>query len=154
MPFNTTVTAGGTFPVGFVFSSPAQIVGNINALRPSINNTAGGTIQFFADQAAASAALRYPRHGEIGNRNVLRGPSFWNADIAILKNFNLPWEGKRIQIRWEMYNAFNHHSYGLPNAVFDTGAFGTLTTSASTAREMQFAFRLNSKRDRCFWFSL
>ena len=146
LPFNTSVTAGGTFPVGFVFSSPAQIVGNINALRPSIHDGSGGTVQFFADPVAAAAALRYPRHGEIGNRNVLRSTPFWNTDLAILKNFNLPWEGKRIQIRWEMYNAFNHHVYGLPAvALVRTtplpAAFGQVTGSASTAREMQFAFR-------------
>ncbi len=143
LPFNTTVTGSGTFPVGFVFSSPAQLIGSRDALRGRIHDDpASGTIQFFDDPTAAAAALRAPRHGEIGNRNILRGPTFWNVDTAVLKNFNLPWsETQRLQIRWESFNAFNHHSFGLPSGAIETTGFGTIGASASTAREMQFAIR-------------
>lgn len=141
LPFNTTVTSVGTFPVGFVFSSPAQLIGPRSALREGIHND-GNIIQFFADPVAAAAALRPPRHGEIGNRNILRGPSFWTVDSAVLKNFKMPWsETHRLQIRWESFNAFNHHSFGLPASAIETTSFGQITTSASTAREMQFAIR-------------
>jgi hypothetical protein len=62
--------------------------------------------------------------------------------MALLKNFNMPWsENHRLQLRWETFNTFNHHSFGLPNANFASGSFGTITTSASTPREMQFAIR-------------
>ncbi len=135
----------GAFPRGFSFNSPAVVVGSGADLDQAINNASNNTIQFFANQANALAALDFPRHGEIGNRNSLRGPSFWNADIAILKNFGLPWsENHRLQIRAEMYNAFNHHVFDLPPAAnrnIQSTAFGQVTGSASTPREFQFGIR-------------
>lgn len=140
-------TTTGSFPVGFNFNSPAVATGNAAALRQAINTTPGGAIQFFANSASALDALDFPRHGEIGNRNFMRGPSFWGSDIAVLKNFNLPWsESQRLQIRWEMYNAFNHNVFDLPptaNRSITSGSFGQITASASTPREMQFAIRFD-----------
>ena len=49
-----------------------------------------------------------PQGGEIGQRNNLRGPTFWNVDLGLAKNFKLPWEGQRIQLRVDAFNAFNH----------------------------------------------
>jgi hypothetical protein len=142
LPWSTTT---GSFPVGFNFNSPGVVSGNATALRQSINTTPSGQIQFFADPAAALAALSFPRHGEIGNRNFMRGPSFWGSDIAVLKNFGVPWsENHRLQIRWEMYNAFNHNVFDLPptaNRNIQSASFGQITASASAAREMQFAIR-------------
>ena len=146
LPFSTTT---GSFPVGFNFNSPAALNGPISALRGQIHDDEDGTIQFFNNPTAVfdpsaptEGLLRYPRHGEIGSRNVLRGPGFWNLDTAVLKNFQMPWsESHRLQIRWETFNLFNHNSFALPNANVNSGAFGTITASASTPREMQFAIR-------------
>ena len=44
-------------------------------------------------------------------RNFLTGPGRNNWDIALLKNFGLPWFGAErssIQFRWETFNTFNH----------------------------------------------
>jgi hypothetical protein len=48
--------------------------------------------------------------GYVG-RNVLTGPGRNNTDLALLKNFSLPWfngEHSTIQLRWETFNTFNH----------------------------------------------
>jgi hypothetical protein len=144
LPFSlASVAWSRTFIFDGANGVPAIIEGDVRALRPSIHDDAGGGIQFFADPEAARAAARFPRHGEAGNRNVLRGPSFWNLDTALLKNFRLPWsETQRLQIRWEAYNALNHHVFDLP-ATLDIGSttFGEVTGSASTARVMQFGIR-------------
>ena len=137
LAFTTTTTA---FPRGFNFNSPAVLVGSV-VPQGQLHDATNGTIQYFNDPAAALAALRFPHHGEIGNRNILRGPGFWNIDTAVLKNIGLPWEGQREQLRWESYNALNHPSFGLPNASFTSASFGQVTTTSSTAREMQFAIR-------------
>ena len=147
LAFSTTT---GTFPVGFNFNSPAAFgTGNLAALQPRIHDAAGNTIQFFDNpttvfdpQNPTAGVLRFPRHGEIGSRNILRGPSFWNLDTAVMKNFKMPWsEQQSLQIRWESFNVFNHHSFGLPAVNITAGSFGQITTSASAAREMQFAIR-------------
>lgn len=144
LPFSlASVAWSRTFIYDGANGVPAPIIGNADALRPRIQDAAGGTIQFFADPETARAATRYPRHGEAGNRNALRGPGFWNLDMALLKNFRLPWsDTQRLQIRAEAYNAFNHHSFGLPNSI-DIGAttFGQVTASATTARVLQFGIR-------------
>ena len=147
LPFTTTTTA---FPVGFNFNSPAVFNNsNVGALQEQIHDASNGTIQFFNDPSVVfnptnptAGVLRFPRHGEIGNRNILRGPGFWNLDTAVLKNFKMPWaESHVLQIRWESFNAFNHHSFGLPAVGITGTTFGTITTSASAPREMQFAIR-------------
>ncbi len=142
-------TTTGSFPVGFNFNSPAAFNTNASEIQTGIRNADTGSINFFTNPLAVfdpsnpnNGILRYPHHGEIGNRNILRGPSFWNADIAILKNINLPWEGKRIQLRGEMYNAFNHNSFSLPASLITSTAFGNITTSSSVPREFQFAIRI------------
>ena len=136
--FSTTT---GAYPVGFNFNSPALLTGSASALQGSVH-AAGPDTQFFKDPAAALAAFANPTHGVIGSRNNLRGPHFWNTDLAILKNFKLPWkESHRLQVRAEMYNAFNHPSFNIPNANINSGSFGTISSTASTAREMQFGLR-------------
>ncbi len=147
LPFGTTTTA---FPVGFNFNSPAAYnSSDIGALQGSVNDATNGTIQFFSNPLAVfnparpdQGAIRFPHHGEIGNRNTFRGPGFWNLDTAVLKNFQMPWsESQRLQIRWESFNAFNHNSFGLPAVGITGTTFGQITTSSSAPREMQFAIR-------------
>lgn len=136
LPFSTTT---GSFPVGFVFDSPAVLTGSIPT--GAINDASNGSINFFGDPVAALAAFRNTQNGEIGQRNNLRGPSFWNVDMGLAKNFRMPWEGHRLQIRADAFNAFNHNSFGQPNANINGTTFGQITTSASAAREFQFAIR-------------
>jgi Carboxypeptidase regulatory-like domain len=141
LPFNATT---GAFPVSFTNESAAVLNGSdISVLQQQINDAADGSIQFFSNQAAALAALSSPQHGgSSGNRNVLRGPSFWNVDTSVLKNFSLPWsETQRLQFRWESYNAFNHNAFNLPITNINSNLFGRITSSATTPREMQFALR-------------
>ncbi|HEV7700101.1 MAG TPA: TonB-dependent receptor, partial [Pyrinomonadaceae bacterium] len=137
LPFSTTT---GSFPVGFVFDSPAVLTGTLPTGQ--IHDTTSG-VQYFNDSATALGVFRNPRHGEIGQRNNLRGPSFWTVDMGLAKNFALPWEGQRLQLRVDAFNAFNHNVFGLPNANFNstTTPFGIITTSASAPRELQFAIR-------------
>ncbi|HEY5444635.1 MAG TPA: hypothetical protein VIJ87_09245, partial [Pyrinomonadaceae bacterium] len=107
LPFGTTTTA---FPLGFNFNSPAAYnTTNAAALQGNIHDASNGTIQFFDNPTAVfdpanptAGAIRFPHHGEIGNRNTFRGPGFWNIDTAVLKNFKMPWsEQQALQIRWE-----------------------------------------------------
>lgn len=48
-------------------------------------------------------------------RNVLTGPGRNNWDMALLKDFELPWFGPEhsaLQFRWETFNTFNHPQWG------------------------------------------
>lgn len=145
LPFSAST---GSFPVGLAYDFPRgtpPLLTGAGSLEGAVHNSTGGTIQFFADRSAALAALGFPVHGAMGgSRNFLRGPKFWNVDLAVLKNFAMPWSEKQsIQLRWEMFNAFNHNNFGLPNVSITSSSFGNITSSATTAsaREMQFALR-------------
>jgi hypothetical protein len=140
IPYSTTT---GSFPVSFLVDSPATLVANSSsgALAGGIHDAPDGSIQFYTDPNAAKAQFRNPVGFESGNRNVLRSGSYWGMDLALLKNFRLPWEGQRLQIRAEAYNVFNHNVFGIPNGNFASANFGQITNSVSTPREMQFAIR-------------
>ena len=134
-------TNTGSFPVGFVFDSPAVQTGPGSALATHIHDD-NGVIQLFADPTAATAALRNPFGGEIGTRNNLRGPGFVNFDMSLAKNFSMPWSEKHfLQFRAEAYNAFNHTNFADPGANINSPTFGQITTQANSNRVMQFALR-------------
>ncbi|HEY2866607.1 MAG TPA: hypothetical protein VGJ02_05905, partial [Pyrinomonadaceae bacterium] len=134
LPFSTTT---GSFPVGFVFDSPAVQTGPapIGAV-----NTTGPNVTFFSGSASDLGFVN-PQPGTIGQRNTLRGPSFWNTDLGLAKNFALPWEGQRIQLRADSFNAFNQNFFANPSANINSSTFGRITASASAPREIQFALR-------------
>jgi hypothetical protein len=77
----------------------------------------GPTLQWFNPSSIAMATLpQFRADGEPGmfgymGRNVLYGPGRNNWDIAVLKDFKLPWEGSYIQFRAETFNTFNHTQY-------------------------------------------
>lgn len=50
--------------------------------------------------------------GQIGNmpRNAVRLPSIFNNDLAFFKNIKMS-EKRAIQLRWEIYNIFNHSNF-------------------------------------------
>ncbi len=149
LPFSPSPSQA-TFPTSFIYSSPA-IVTDPTAFTQQIHDvTSNNTIQFFADPARANAALRDPRNGEIGSRNVLRGPMFWTLDMGIAKKFGVPWsERQRITFRADAFNLTNSNLFALPGVTRQnlvgtqplSSAFGQITGSASSAREIQFALR-------------
>jgi hypothetical protein len=141
LPFS--ITSGTAFPVGFNFLSPAVYVPNGKGLTVDIHDDPKtGLIQYFKDPAQALLNLRFPQHGEIGNRNAFRGPGFWNLDSVVMKKFPISEKWGTVQLRWEAYNLFNHNAFSIPSVVAITsGSLGSITTSATTPREMQFAVR-------------
>jgi hypothetical protein len=98
------------------------------------------------------AAFAAPASGTWGNtpKNVASGPNVWQDDMALSKNFHL-WERYTLNMRAEAFNIFNRAQWGLPNSSFSSpSSFGTITTvlnsgttGIGTARELQFAARLN-----------
>ena len=71
-------------------------------------------------------------------KGILRGPGYWNFDLALSRNFTVG-TGKRVEARWEVFNVFNHVALGNPNTVFGNPNFGKITATAGGPRIMQFA---------------
>lgn len=121
--------------------------------------TSSGSPNLFTDPLAAYRSFRNARPGEIGDRNVLRGPSYIALDAGLYKSFKLPWEGHTIQFRWEVFNVTNTQRFdGATIADLSLGSdpflggspnsdFGRFTSTQAPLNEtkagrvMQFALR-------------
>jgi len=87
-------------------------------------------------------------------RNILTGPGTSNLDFFLFKNnyIHRISESLNVQFRAEIFNILNHANFAVPvtpdnTDVFDssgapTGVTGLLTSTTTTAREIQFALKL------------
>lgn len=72
------------------------------------------------------------------SRNSLRSAGYWNLDTSLFRQFPLGGEDRRIEFRAEAFNLFNNVVLGKPISNLSTGSqFGTVNTTANTARELQ-----------------
>jgi hypothetical protein len=75
-------------------------------------------------------------------RNIFTTPRIDTADVMIGKNWSVD-ERFRMQFRWEMFNAFNHTSWGGPNTDPTSSNFGAITGIGSVApRVMQAGLKV------------
>ncbi len=83
-----------------------------------------------------------PSPQAFGNAGVgiMRGPGFVSFDFTLGKDFRLD-ETRRIQFRWEVFNAFNRANFNPPDIRAESSGFGRIL-SAGKARIMQFALKL------------
>ena len=72
-------------------------------------------------------------------KGYLRGPSFWNADMAFSRNVRFG--GRAVELRAEVFNVFNQVNWGNPNVTLGAGTSGQVTTTANDRRIMQFALK-------------
>lgn len=136
----------GAYPLTFYTADlegvPAVLINGASTDFPVNIRDVGDGIQYFADPTAVQAAFRYPRHGEIGNRNLFRNEGYWNIDMVVSKRFGMPWgDNHNLTFRAEAYNLTNSNFFGLPNLTFNSSNFGRLTTVQSAPRVLQFALR-------------
>ena len=79
--------------------------------------------------------------GTFGNihRDPFHGPGVNNTNLILAKNFILSADGvRRIQLRMESDNVFNHTQFNNPDGNYSDGTFGEIT-SAAAARQTQLA---------------
>jgi len=77
-------------------------------------------------------------------RNMLRGPTFKNVNLAISRDFNFK-ERLNLQLRADAYNVFNIVSLNAPTgngATAGSSTFGVIT-SASAMRQLQLGLKLS-----------
>jgi hypothetical protein len=122
------------------FANPPIAVPDTTAGCPS---GPAGTLP--ANEVCASKAGILP-FGPRG-RVSIPGPGYNKTDFSLFKNFTIPYREMKLQFRTDVFNIFNHPSFGIPNNGL-TGA--TASSIRSTlfggetpdARAIQFALRL------------
>ena len=88
------------------------------------------------------AAFTPPPAGQLGNSGVMNviGPGMHTFDGGILKTVPVR-EGHSLQLRVEFFNAYNHPSWGAPNASFGAAAFNTISSQSVPPRQLQFGLK-------------
>ena len=132
----------GAYTIDFSQTQPMVFIGTNHDVRSGIK-TSNGVVQYFADPTAAQNAFTYPIAGGPGNRNVVSGPGLWNLDMAMLKDFQMPWaDSHKLQFRVDALNLFNHVNFSNPTAAFNNlGTFGNITSDVNGARVLQLGLR-------------
>jgi hypothetical protein len=66
-----------------------------------------------------------------GQRNIFRGPGYWNTDFTVQKSTQIPhWENGQFGLAFQFFNLFNHPNFSLPNNNL-TGALGSISSAVS-----------------------
>jgi hypothetical protein len=73
-------------------------------------------------------------------RNNVRGPGFWQFDLAASKNFAVG-DRTKLQFRLEAFNLFNRDNFLAPASNRSAATFGTITTTYD-ARQIQLGVKL------------
>lgn len=108
--------------------------------------TNSNRVQYFAKTSWVAEPI-----GTFGNthRNPYHGPGINNTNMILAKNFRLSSDGvRRLQLRMESDNVFNHTQFANPNGVWSDTVPASTTTSfgqisaAAAARQTQLAAKI------------
>ncbi len=75
---------------------------------------------------------------------IMKGPGQADIDLSLAKNLQVHWPkpGASILLRADFFNALNHPNFAPPNTAYsNTTAFGTIYSTATNPRVMQFALK-------------
>ena len=132
------------FVAGYANNAPATLVGPISDLDIHINGGKGQPLYAFANPTKANADYTGPLGFDIGSRNNLRGPSFFNLDMGLAKAFPVYGDRVVLKFRADAFNVTNHPSFNNPTVDITNQStpFGTITGTSTSPRVLQLALRL------------
>jgi hypothetical protein len=133
MPVTVTQATNNNAFAGFALQRPNRIANP--SLAPALR-----TPQHFFNTAAFAPAPQFV----IGNasRNPVRGPAYRDLDFAAVKHTRLA-ERTDVEFRGEIFNLTNTPAFSQPNGSFGAAAFGSITSTSTEQRVVQFAIRLS-----------
>jgi hypothetical protein len=152
---NSIVTLQDGFPFSPQLSyNPSNNGDTRNPVRPFANPAFTGSVilgspnKWFnpdAFLAPNNAAANGGFYGNVG-RDTLIGPGLATWDFSVSKDTRLR-ERLSLQFRAELFNILNHANFNQPNEVAFTPSgvsptAGIITSTATTARQVQFALKL------------
>ena len=133
MPVTVTQATNNNSFAGFSIQRP-NLVG-----KPSLAPDGRSPAHYFNTSAFATA----PQFA-IGSasRNPVRGPAYRDLDLALVKHTTLFHE-TGMEFRAELFNVTNTPAFAQPSGSFGSAAFGSITSTTTDPRVMQFAIRLS-----------
>jgi len=157
-------TVSNAFVASYSNDAPGLLVGKASNVATHVTKLAGGGVNIFADENQntknyqAASSFVGPIGFQIGPRNELRGPRFFNTDLGLQKTIPIIGEALGLKFRADAFNAFNHPNFNLPaNNVYNgydqaditSGSFGAISSTVEQpgnlnngARVLQLSLRL------------
>jgi hypothetical protein len=157
---NVYFADANAFVAGYANDAPAILTGPISDLKATLHKDPSGTLWAYKnDDAPATADYIGPVGFQIGSRNNLRGPGYFNFDLGLGKTFPVYGDRVNLKFRCDAFNAFNHPNFepptnGLGGTPFNTditesqAKFGIVSStvippgSDQSARVLQLSLRL------------
>ena len=133
MPVTVTQATNNNAFAGFVLQRP-------NIIAKSSLPASQRTPAHFFNTAAFSTAPQFVLG--TASRNPVRGPAYRDLDLAFVKHTALPREAD-LEFRAELFNIMNTPAFAPPNGSFGSAAFGSITSTTTDPRVIQFALRLS-----------
>jgi hypothetical protein len=131
---NWRVAEMAAFRTGFPYTVRSGATGALLNQRADIVDAAHISAQAPAAAAPGSVALLNPAafapppSDVVGNsgRNGFGGPGLWNVDLSLSRSIGLPalGESRRLILRADFFNAFNHANLNNPDARLGSPTFG------------------------------
>jgi Carboxypeptidase regulatory-like domain len=155
---SSIVTAQSGFPFTPQLSyNPSNNGDTRNPVRPFLNPNFTGPVvlgnpnQWFNPNAFIAPPSTSGFYGNLG-RDTYIGPGLATWDFSVLKNTRIH-ESLNLQFRAEMFNLLNRANFNTPNLIVFTpptasnptglsGTAGAITSTSTTARQVQFALKL------------
>jgi len=144
---NSVITLQSGQPLAIYNSSGLLVDGN---QRPNVICSQISTGLSYRDAAITGGnVINQDCFGEPGDNipgnaprhfTNLRGDGIHNLDTSLSKEFTIR-EGQQLQVRAEMFNAFNHQRFAFPDVGSGDGALGQVTSTTNNFRRMQFGAR-------------
>ncbi len=141
---NFIAQSGAPFTINLSAANDPANIGLVNGNNLERPNVAGNPnsgpktpAQWFNTSAFSSpAALTF---GNTPRNNVV-GPGLVDLDTSLQKEEALR-ESIKMQFRFDVFNVLNRPNFNLPNRIFGTSTFGSIS-NAQDPRELQFALKL------------
>jgi hypothetical protein len=139
------------FVAGYANNAPAILVGPQSDLHIHMTGGNGQALFGYANSAQANADFTGPVGFQIGARNNLRGPGYFDMDLGLGKTFPFT-ERVALKFRADAFNAFNHPNFSTPCGDITNVSclFGEISSTQGTQinngfesyRVLQLALRL------------
>jgi outer membrane receptor protein involved in Fe transport len=126
-PFTVTTTALDLNFDSFSESRPVLLDPSILGRGVNLPVTSTISLPRSAFRSLTIADFNTPLLG----RNTFFSDGVKNVDFGITKIFSMPWEGHKLTVRADLFNAFNHVQYGIPSASIANTNFGAITGTAA-----------------------
>ena len=98
-----------------------------------------GNLSFLNQNCFGDAGDNIPGNAPRHFSNI-RGDGIRNIDTSLSKEFKIR-ESQLLQVRAEMFNAFNHQRFAFPDTGSLDGTFGNVNSTTGNFRRMQFGLR-------------